>query len=388
MELTKEQFEELKKTELEYKRIIEEKAKNETDAIKAAEMKKVVADIMAQIHPPEKKIIFTSKADRPDKEAIYKGFGDFLLAVKNGDQRVKTVMSTTSGQGGYTIPEEWMKEILNELNEASEVLPFCRPVSISAPTLHGNSLLTDLTVAWSTQATDKTTTKPTFSQSDLTLRFLYAILTATKEFTLNTLLDLEFFLKDLVAQNIANELEQEVLEGTTFTGLSTATGVNNVPQAAANLAYSDLTAAINNTGQLRQYKKKARWALTLGVLDIIMNLKDGNNRPLWSLNEPLNSEAPSTIMGYPYSISNQIADTISTGGTSTMYFGDFQNAWIGSKKGMEEMSVLYSETAVVSSGTSVSENAFTENKDMWRFEVYKGIYIAVPAAFVKLTLIK
>ena len=393
MEITKEQMEELLKVEALYKKELQDKEVAQKDVIEKDRFEKMKADIISAIAPVQKKLEFVS-VEPKDKVAgteYCKSFGQFLHMVKSGDIRLKTAMSTTSAQGGYTIPQEWSKEIINEMNNFATAPGMCTPINMSAPTLHINSLLTDLSVSWSTEATDKSVTKPTFSQADLTLRYLYAILTMTKELSADSLIDMSVFLQNLVAQNIALELEAQILQANAapFTGILNATGVNAVAQAAANLGYADLTAVVNNTGQLEQYKKGSAWWLTRGALNLVMNLKDNQNRPLFNLNNPIIEGSIPMILNYPVHISDQITDTLSAAGTTSIAFGDLKNVWIGKKAGdPDSLDVLWTNTAIISSSTSVSENLFQSNKEALRFELRRGILVAVPAAFVKLTGVK
>jgi len=293
-------------------------------------------------------------------------------------------MSTTSAQGGYLIPETWYNEIVNMINNYAQVPGLCREIQMTASTVHLNSYLTDLTVGWSTEATAKTTTKPTFSQGDLTLRFVYAIITATNELLRGSIVNIDQMLKELVAQNIALEIEQEILEGTTFTGLSTA-GINNVNLGGASLNSNDLINVINNTGQLEVYKKASTWVMNRSAVSLIMKLVDGSNRPMWlPMNNPLTGKQEVSLLGYPYVISDQISGSATTASPSTIYFGDFKQVYLGKRAGFADIDVLWSNTAVIDSSTAVSENAFTENKEMWRIEKETGLIVAVPSAFVKL----
>jgi len=373
------------------------KEKENLDALEKEKIEKIKKEILDSIAPERKKVEFVSvEPEKPEAGVKYcKSFGEFMWMVKTGDPRLKTAMSTTSAQGGYTIPEGWSKEIVNSLNNYAAAPGMVTQVTMGEPTLHLNSLLTDLTVAWSTEATAKSTTKPTFSQADLTLRFLYALITLTKELSQDSMLNLGSFLKDLVTQNIALELEAQILQANAapFTGILNAAGVNAVAQVGANLSYSDLTAVVNNTGQLEQYKKGAGWWMTRGALDVIINLMDNNNRPLINLSLPLSQDTksnqnqiPINLLGYPVYISDQITDTLSEeAGSTSIAFGNLKNVWMGKKAGHEGLEVLVTDTGVINSGVEVTENALTENKQIYRFEIRRGIIVAVPAAFVKLT---
>ena len=393
MELTKEQIEQLLKTEALYKKELEAKEVSAQDTIERDRFEKMKADIISAIAPVQKKLEFVSAEPKEKVSGVEycKSFGEFLHMVKMNDARLKTAMSTSSAQGGYTIPAEWGKDIINELNNYASAPGMCTSIPMSAPTFHANSFLTDLTVSWSTEATDKSVTKPTFSQADLTLRYLYAIITMSKELSADSLVDLGGMLRNLVAQNIALELEAQILQANAapFTGILNAIGVNAVAQAAANLQFSDLTAVVNNTGQLEQYKKGAGWWLTRGALNLIMNLSDLQNRPLFNMNNPIIDGSVPTLINYPFHISDQITDTLSAAGSTSIAFGDLKHVWLGKKSGdSETLDVLWTNTAIISSSTSVTENLFLANKEAYRFELRRGVLVAIPAAFVKLTGVK
>lgn len=387
--MTKAEFEEVKRIRTEHEAMMKEKTQKEMDAIEKDKQQKLVDAIVARVAPVKNEVKFVaSEPEKKESGVQYcKSFAEFLYMVKTADPRLKTAMSTTSAQGGYTIPELWATEIANRMNNFAQVPQLCRTVPMTSSTLHVNEFLTDLSVAWATEATDKNQTKPTFSQDDLTLKFLYAIITATRELKLNSLLSLDSFLKDLVAQNMALEIEQEILEGTTFTGVSSATGVNvNIAgggMLGANLDYADFTATVNNTGVLESYKTNSKWFLNRSALNLAMTLVDANRRPLWNINNAF-AKPEMTILGYPYIISDQIAGAGTAASQTSIYFGDPQTIWIGKHVSVPDIEVLWTNTAIISSSTSVSENLFQANKEAWRFETYKGILVAVPAAWVKI----
>lgn len=383
MTLTQEQFDELKKMETEYKKVLSEKEVRENDAIKKAELDKMVNDIIAKLHPAEKPATFVPCKDKDVSMFEINGkkicFGDFLLLAKNQDAVIKTALSTTSAQGGYTIPAEWYTEIINIISNTSKLLPMFRTVPMKTTPLHLNSILTDVTVYISEEATAKSVTKPTFSQADLALRYIYAIISATNELNSDTVISLDTYLKELVGKAIARTMELEMLEGTTIcTGLKTATGVNAVPQAGANLSFDDLIDACNHTGQMEDYRANSIWVLNRTAMKLLLKLKDNQNQPLWSLNLPVAGQPPS-VLGYPYVMSDQISTAVS----NTIYFGDPLALWVGYKVGEEGLNVLFSNVA--NDGTY---NFFTQNMVGWRFELRRAELPAIPAAFVRLTGVK
>lgn len=399
MEMTQAEFDALKKLEAEYKKMLSDNQVKEMEVLERTKYEKMKADLLkevAAINAPKPKALFTLTDEQKASGKKALGLRDFLELVRVQDPSVahlKTIadpMSTTSAQGGYTIPSPIAAEILGRLNEQSVAWAECTPVEITqGNSIKLNSILTDLTVGWSTEATAKDTTKPTLSQATLSMRFIYAIVVRTQELANGTIANLDQFIKNLVSENFMLEFDAQILQAAAapFTGILNAVGVNSVGQVGASLAYPDLTAVVNNTGQLSYYKNGAKWWTTLGGLDTIMNIVDLNGRPLWSLNDPMNGK-PSSIMGYPYQISDQITDTISTGGTTSIVFGNMANEYKAVRPGGSGINVLYNNLGVISTSTSVTHNLFQSNMEAWRFELETGLITAIPAAFVKLINVK
>jgi len=92
-------------------------------------------------------------------------------------------------------------------------------------------------------------------------------------------------LQMLVAENMGVEIERIVLVGNTgvgdpFMGIAFSAGINTVAQSGANLQYLDVLNCYNNANVLESYRKKPEWYLNRTSLGLVMNLVDGNNRPL------------------------------------------------------------------------------------------------------------
>jgi HK97 family phage major capsid protein len=395
----KAEVEKLKALEVQYLKVLNKQAADELETLERTKLQKIKDEIKAElmlVNAPKPKALFTVTDEEKASGKKALGLRDFLELVRVGDPSIahlKTIadpMSTTSAQGGYTIPTPLSADILGRLNEQSVAWAECTPVEITqGNSIALNSILTDLTVGWSTEATAKNTTKPTLSQATLSMRFIYAIVVRTQELANGTIANLDQFIKNLVSENFMLEFDAQILQAAAapFTGILNAVGVNSVGQVGASLAYPDLTAVINNTGQLSYFKTGAKWWMTLGGLDTIMNIVDLNGRPLWSLNDPMNGK-PSSIMGYPYNISDQITDAISTGGTTSIVFGNMKNEYKAVRPGGGGISVLYNNLGVISTSTSVTHNLFQSNMEAWRFELETGLITAIPAAFVKLINVK
>jgi len=394
MTMTKEEFNELKRVEAEAKKILAEKDAQEKDAIKKEELEKMVNAIVDKIAPKAKPIEFVNDIpEQPEAGKEYKKFGDFMRLVRSGDPAIKTYLSTTGAQGGYNIPQTWVPQIINRINEVSDIYAGLKQViEVVGSQVNLQSILTDITVSWSTEAATKSETKPTFSTDALSLRFLYAMITQTNEHEVETMLNTENFLMNLVAQNMALEMENQVFNGAAapFTGLLNAALLANAPIAGANLAYDDLVDCQNNVLMLEFYRKNAMWYLTRNALKIIMKLKDNNGLPIWRLNNPMGGQL-SDILGSPYKIATQITDATATGGVTTIYYGDLNSTiFKGRRAGQPDtINVLFSREAVVDNGAGgVTHSYFSQNKSGWRFEKEEGLLVGLLNGMSRLDNVK
>ena len=379
MEYTKEQIEELQRIALEHKSMLAKMKEQETDAIKKAEIDKIVSDMILKLHPPEPKMIFGGKTE-PKEGEVKVSFAQFLKKVKMHDAALlKTVMSEGSNaQGGYTVPTEYGDTILGALNNEATLPAKTTKITQKASTMNLPAWLTDLTIHWIEEDATKTLTKPTLTKLALVLKKMGCIVPFTDELLDDNICDLSGQVEELVGENMGLAIEQQALSGNTdpFVGVINS-GASANAQAAANLAYDDLVDCMYNGNVLNSYRKTAEWWLNLDALKLIMKLKDGNNLPLWNLNIP-SAGVPSTILGKPYNLTDGIATAV----TTTIVFGDAKYIVMGNPAKNADIQVLASQSA-----TDLSTSAFMLDETWFRF--VKRVSLAVLSqAFSLITGVK
>lgn len=382
--LTTEKFEQLKQAEA---AMIEMRAKEKTEAERrefTERVSAVVAQTLAALGiAQQKKAEVTFSLDPKDHEgkSVISPM-EFFNRVKQHDPslhqelalaaKVKTGMSTTNAQGGYACPTAWNAAIEGGIFNAATLPSKVSRIGQNTQKLEMPLWLTGLTVAWSTQLTDKSGTKPTLSNLEHILRFCYAIVEQSREFELFNNVDMAALLLEQYGQALGLELESQMLvgAGAPFTG-AIATTLTHA-QAGPNLAYEDLCAVVNDTTMLEQYRARAEWYMNRTDIAKVMGLKDGSNRPLFLLvnaDGKLNMQ----LMGYPLFASTKMT------AASALFLDPKVISW-SSFTGGPDTFVDY-----FTAGTGPAYNLILANASAYRFEKLVSIGVLDLKGCVSLT---
>lgn len=325
----------------------------------------------------------------------FDGFGDFIMATVRGDGRVKKSweFSTkqrgdahagqnedTSAQGGYTVPVEYSTEIINLINDYAIARQICTVNTMSSKTRRLPRQLTNPDCYFVAEKTDKTMDKATFEAVTQTAKKLAVIITITDELMADNICNLDTWLMGIVAEQIALHEDNEAFmgDGTNFTGVRYATGVNNDPMDAASLAYTDIVKMIASVPTSIAFTRNMQkitgcvFVTNQAGFAIIFSLKDGQNRPLYDF-------VTNSLMGYPLYVTNQITQVA---GKEPLLFGDFKKAvWISDaalgKNKQYGLNVLVSQEA---SKPDSSESAFVQDETWLRFVKRFSIDVVQPDA--------
>lgn len=316
---------------------------------KETELKSVLAKIEAE----QRKSVLDGfstqapepRADSPDTKAgtEEKGKEFFRMEKRAGD--VYLSVGTTAAPGGAAAlaPEEFMHEILKEVEKEAILYNRVRKLPVSgAGSLGVPYEKTDATAAdWTNEIPsseigyDKAWEfgKRSLSPTDLVKQILVTKkLLATSAFPIDTLA------KDKIAEKLTSAFENGILNGTgsnqplgVFT--ASADGIptsRDVETASTAIAADDL---INMKMSLRpEYRGKAVWVMSTEMLKDVMKLKATDGRYLW---QPAIAQGePSTILGLPV-IESEYAPSAKTAGSYVAVLGDFSHYWFAYWKGID-----------------------------------------------------
>lgn len=372
--------------------------KLETDAIKRDELEKMKADFLAQLETVQKDLA-KSKMVKPDAEKkSAAGLIRFMKAVKAKDiEYIKAQSEDANADGLYTVPQGLANYILGVLTDDTTVVPKCTAFP------HGPTdgfvkkiptWLTGVTAGWYAEEGVRTLSAFTFSQVTSTLKMMGALISDSEELSADNIVALDNAMAVEVKRAIDYELERVILAGDVtgagdaFNGVLYASGTKSVSQAAATLGYKDLIGIWNNPDVKIAYKRGAEWYMNQTVFGKVLEIVDAFGRPIWQAT-PLTDGVKMSILGAPLNLSDAIPNTFGADSDkSAIIYGNFKNVIVGNKAGDTGIKVEYSNTAVIASTApagTVTENAWQQYLNMWRFNTRRSVVVAVPAAFSVMT---
>lgn len=305
-------------------------AKEDEALSKAAE--KVVAMLEEKGLIGKKEVIVDEKAITKEKvKAMTKEEKEeaFFKALVRGDKESLKFLSTTGDSaGGYLVPEETSKEILNFLAEDgvfrgnATVVPNC-PAHFNI-----DFLATLPTAYFRGEGTAKTASEPSFGQQALTPYSVSVLVPLTNELREDSMVDIAFIVTDAMREAL-NQKEEEVFAAGDGNGKPTGLEhyFESYPAArkvtiAKYKKLGDRVVAADSKLK-KAYRKNAKWYMPSDQLEYIRLLKDENGRYLFQ--DDLTGEFVGRIGGKPVEVNDNL---------SNIWFGDLKGYWIGQRGGI------------------------------------------------------
>lgn len=274
----------------------------------------------------------------------------------------KDLYEGTGSAGGYLVPTEESRELINISSEMYSVVPgLCRPVpmrthQITFPTLTGG-----LTMYWIPEATTTLGKTPdgtyqTYGEkilSDITLdqMTLIVYVAAVKVVVSNQLLDdsdpgIDAVLKALFAETLGDGWDTACLQGA-GAALDPITGLNslittNALVAGAVFDWSDLLDLVF-TPLHQDSKSQVQIIGNTYAEMVLLKVKDNDGQYIYK--GPREDAATPTIWGRPYHRDGNVPSNLGTGTDETrLYAGDFKrHGYAGRRMGITVMANPYAE---------------------------------------------
>jgi len=244
----------------------------------------------------------------------------------------------TAAQGAYLVPEEYQADLIQLARNSSFMLNACTVVPMGSDTLHIPSEATHGTFTWEDEAATKTASEPTFGEVNLVAKKLFGLAVASNEVLQDSLIDIPSILTEQFTYGTAQELDNQVFEGTgsPVSGVLTAKAGYSVVLSGASfstISAVNLSLAIEKLEE--GYLNGARFFFGRLQQHYIRSLKDSNGAPIYA---PVAAQQPATVYGFPSNVSETIA--VTDGTTKPVgVFGNFKYLVIGRRLGQMTLEV-------------------------------------------------
>lgn len=227
--------------------------------------------------------------------------------------------------GGFGASDEMNAEIIKGIIQISPVRSFVSVRNTSKRSVKVMKRTGQFAAAWVGERTTRTeTTGLTYGLEEIPTHELYAMVDISRQDLEDVDFDLESELRGEFSEQFALAEGVAVLTGNAQSkpeGLMINAAVAvDVTGDANNLSYTGLV-DVSHNGKI-PYLANAQFLFNLKSLGYIRKMVDGNGDPLWA---PMASNAPATVLGFPYTIVQGMADVSAQ--NKPIAFGDFAKGY-------------------------------------------------------------
>lgn len=280
---------------------------------------------------PSKQESNRESAAESEKREYRQIYDDFLRgglrALKEEEVREIRAQSTTTTEGGYTVPEEFMAELVKSLADYGPMLDpgVTRQIATSTgadidwPTMDDTSNKGAILGEGSDDSTDDVT----FGQKTIkAYKYTSGIFQISEELLQDSALNIEQIVRDAMAERIGRIVNEHL---TTGDGSSKPTGI--VEDASTGVTASatddiDEDEIINLVHEVDPaYRRGNQVAFMFNdtTLKLLRKIKDDDGRYLWQAPD-MRTKEPGRLLDFPYHI-NQDMDDPDTASNEPIIFG-------------------------------------------------------------------
>ena len=257
-----------------------------------------------------------------------------LLALRSNFRQISNVLQEgVDSDGGYLVPEEYDKRIIDVLEEENIMRGLATKITTSGE--HKiNIAATKPAAAWIEEGEQLTFGEATFDQTILDAHKLHVAIKVTEELLYDNAFGLENYIITQFGKALGNAEEDAFLNGS---GTGRPTGIFHPTQGGqifGTTATQDKISADELIGLIyglkRPYRKNAAFILNDKTISQIRTLKDNNGAYLWQ---------PSYQAGEPDKLLGYALHTSAYAPQDAVAFGDFSFYNIGDR-GVRSISIL------------------------------------------------
>ena len=273
---------------------------------------------------------------------------DMLTAMRTNFRQVSNVLEEgNDANGGYLVPDEWDKRLIDVLTEENIMRTLGTRITTSGE--HKiNIAATKPAASWVEEGGALTFGDATFDQKNLDAHKLHVAIKVTEELLYDNAFNLENYIITQFGKAIGNAEEDAFLNGTGTgqpTGLFHATKGGNYAVQLANttIKTDDILNLIY--ALKRPYRKNASFIMNDKTVAQIRKFKDNNGAYLWQ--PSYQAGEPDRILGYSVHTS-PYCPTLAAG-KPAIAFGDYSYYNIGDRgtRSLQQLRELFAGNGMI-----------------------------------------
>ena len=333
----------------------------------------------------------TIVAKRKEINTYLKGFAMAVITGDDTKAKEMTTDATGSPFAGYAVDSELSAEIraLTTTYGVARREMFSTPLSKNS--YEANSLATDVTVGWVSEAGVIGSTQIVLGQTELKLKKIGAIVALTRELMEDEEVDLFGFIATRVAEGFALAEDRAFFigAGSGDTTNGEFTGIT----ANASVPVVNLTGALSTLSVEKIYEVKdtlpqgaqanAKFYGHRSIKSNVRLMKDGNDQFIYL--DPINNAGLPTLLGKPFVEVEAMVDSANIADTDgvVLLYGDLKKSSIlGFKNGI--VADRFNSGVIKNVAGDADINLLTTDREAIRFITRVGAITILPTACVVL----
>ena len=272
-----------------------------------------------------------------------KNFWNAMRRKQMTPEMVNALQIGTDSEGGYLVPDEYEKTLVEALEEENIFRKLAHVISTSSGDRKIPVVASKGSASWVDEEGTIPDSDDAFNQVSIGAYKIGTLIKVSNELLNDSVFNLESYISKEFARRIGSKEEDAFFNGNGTgkpVGIFNATGGAEVGVTAASATAITADEIIDLFYSLKApYRKNAVWILNDATIKAIRKLKDNNGNYLWQ--PSLTAGTPDTILGRPVYTSSYVP-TIAAG-AKTIAFGDFSYYWIADRAGrnFKKLTELY-----------------------------------------------
>lgn len=249
----------------------------------------------------------------------------------------RALSAVTGASGGYTVSEDFYNKLVDAMQhfggmrQVSNVFSTTTGADLPIPTANDTASEGELLG----ENTTATTGDISFGQIIMkAYKYSSKVVLVPFELLQDSAFDIETYIARKLGERLGRITNKHFTVGDNSSkpqGVVTGATLGKLGAAGqtTSVTYDDLVDLTHSVDIV--YRKDAKFMLNDSTLKAIKKLKDSQGLPLWS--RGMTEKEPSTILGYPYQINNDIPTMAAS--AKSILFGNFENYFIRDVKDIQ-----------------------------------------------------